>query len=204
MANQQETFWKNEITQSYVTDNSRFDEILGQTAWKRMLTKVDTEGIISYLDCGSNIGRNIAVLKKILPLSNSNIIEIAELPFRICTTTFEIKDSFLGSIKDARFKKQFELVFSMGVLIHVHPDELLETMRNMFNLSSRYIILGEYFSRTPIMINYRGEEDKLFKRDFGRYFVENFDCSVIDYGFLWGNEFDDAGFDDITYWVFEK
>ena len=66
MANQQETFWKNEITQSYVTDNSRFDEILGQTAWKRMLTKVDTEGIISYLDCGSNIGRNIAVLKKIL------------------------------------------------------------------------------------------------------------------------------------------
>jgi pseudaminic acid biosynthesis-associated methylase len=204
MANQQETFWKNEITQSYVTDNSRFDEILGQTAWKRMLTKVDTEGIISYLDCGSNIGRNIAVLKKILPLSNSNIIEIAELPFRICTTTFEIKDSFLGSIKDARFKKQFELVFSMGVLIHVHPDELLETMRNMFNLSSRYIILGEYFSRTPIMINYRGEEDKLFKRDFGRYFVENFDCSVIDYGFLWGNEFDDAGFDDINYWVFEK
>ena len=204
MANQQETFWKNEITQSYVTDNSRFDEILGQTAWKRMLTKVDTEGIISYLDCGSNIGRNIAVLKKILPLSNSNIIEIAELPFRICTTTFEIKDSFLGSIKDARFKKQFELVFSMGVLIHVHPDELLETMRNMFNLSSRYIILGEYFSRTPIMMNYRGEEDKLFKMDFGRYFVENFDCSVIDYGFLWGNEFDDAGFDDITYWVFEK
>ena len=204
MANQQETFWKNEITQSYVTDNSRFDEILGQTAWKRMLTKVDTEGITSYLDCGSNIGRNIAVLKKILPLSNSNIIEIAELPFRICTAKFEIKDSFLGSIKDARFKKQFELVFSMGVLIHVHPDELLETMRNMFNLSSRYIILGEYFSRTPIMINYRGEEDKLFKRDFGRYFVENFDCSVIDYGFLWGNEFDDAGFDDITYWVFEK
>ena len=204
MANQQETFWKNEITQSYVTDNSRFDEILGQTAWKRMLTKVDTEGITSYLDCGSNIGRNIAVLKKILPLSNSNIIEIAELPFGICTTTFEIKDSFLGSIKDARFQKQFELVFSMGVLIHVHPDELLETMRNMFNLSSRYIILGEYFSRTPIMMNYRGEEDKLFKMDFGRYFVENFDCSVIDYGFLWGNEFDDAGFDDITYWVFEK
>ena len=204
MANQQETFWKNEITQSYVTDNSRFDEILGQTAWKRMLTKVDTEGITSYLDCGSNIGKNIAVLKKILPLSNSNIIEIAELPFRICTTTFEIKDSFLGSIKDARFKKQFELVFSMGVLIHVHPDELLETMRNMFNLSSRYIILGEYFSRTPIMTNYRDEEEKLFKRDFGRYFVENFDCSVIDYGFLWGNEFNDAGFDDITYWVFEK
>lgn len=204
MANQQETFWKNEITQSYVTDNSRFDEILGQTAWKRMLTKVDTKGVTSYLDCGSNIGRNTAVLKKILPLSNANIIEIAELPFRICTTTFEIEDSFLGSIKDARFKKLFELVFSMAVLIHVHPDELLETMRNMFNLSSRYIILGEYFSRTPIMINYRGEEDKLFKMDFGRYFVENFDCSVIDYGFLWGNEFDDAGFDDITYWVFEK
>jgi hypothetical protein len=42
-------------------------------------------------------------------------------------------------------------------------DELLETMRNMFDLSSRYIILGEYFSRTPIMINYRGDGSQIRK-----------------------------------------
>lgn len=30
------------------------------------------------------------------------------------------------------------------------------------------------------------------------------DCNLIDYGFLWGYEFDIAGFDDITWWLFEK
>ena len=44
--------------------------------------------------------------------------------------------------------------------------------------------MGEYFNRTPVMINYRGEDDRLFKRDFGKLFVENFDCNVLDYGFL--------------------
>jgi hypothetical protein len=90
------------------------------------------------------------------------------------------------------------------VLIHINPDDLIETMANMFRLSSRYILICEYFNRTPITINYKGESDRLFKRDFGKLFMENFDCKIIDYGFLWGQEFDDAGFDDITYWLFEK
>jgi hypothetical protein len=54
------------------------------------------------------------------------------------------------------------------------------------------------------MIEYRGELDMLFKRDFGKLFIENFDCEIVDYGFLWGHQFDNAGFDDITYWLFRK
>jgi hypothetical protein len=74
----------------------------------------------------------------------------------------------------------------------------------MHQLSAKYIIIGEYFNRTPISIEYHGEQEKLFKRDWGKFVVENFDVTVIDYGFLWGHEFDEAGFDDITYWVFAK
>ena len=40
--------------------------------------------------------------------------------------------------------------------------------------------------------------------DFGKLFLENFDVKVVDYGFLWGVEYDVAGFDDITWWLFEK
>ena len=39
---------------------------------------------------------------------------------------------------------------------------------------------------------------------FGKLFVENLDCEVLDYGFLWGHIFDKAGFDDITWWLFKK
>ena len=77
-------------------------------------------------------------------------------------------------------------------------------MRKMFNYSSKYILFGEYFNRTPVMIEYQGEENKLFKRDFGKLFMEYFNVQLVDYGFLWGHIYDDAGFDDVTWWLFEK
>jgi pseudaminic acid biosynthesis-associated methylase len=204
MTTPQEDFWKNEITEAYAQDNSAFNEKLGLIAWERTFSKIDKSEISSYLDCGSNIGRNIAFLKKVLPMATVNIIELAIEPYEKCIKDFQIEKSFLGPIKDAKFDKQFDLVFTNGVLIHVNPDDLLQSMSRMFEMSSRYILIGEYFNRTPVMINYRGEDDRLFKRDFGKLFVENFDCKLLDYGFLWGHEFDTAGFDDITYWLFEK
>jgi pseudaminic acid biosynthesis-associated methylase len=204
LTNPQEDFWKSKINLSYAQDNSRFDIDLGIRAWNRMLYRVDSLEINSYLDCGANIGRNIRFLKEILPLASSNIIEIASEPFEECKRSYKIDNSFFGSIKNAKFEEDFDLVFTSGVLIHINPQDLIETMANMFRLSSRYILICEYFNRTPTTINYKGESDRLFKRDFGKLFMENFDCKIIDYGFLWGQEFDDAGFDDTTYWLFEK
>jgi hypothetical protein len=54
------------------------------------------------------------------------------------------------------------------------------------------------------MIEYQGEQNKLFKRDFGKLFIENFNVQLVDYGFLWGHIYDDAGFDDIKWCLFEK
>jgi pseudaminic acid biosynthesis-associated methylase len=204
MPTPQEDFWTNRIAESYAEDNSDFDEQLGLMAWERILSKIKKIDISSYLDCGSNTGRNIAFLSKILPGATANIVELAKGPYEKCLRTFQIEDSFLGPIKDAKFDAKFDLVFSIAVLIHVNPDDLIESMKRMYQMSSRYILIGEYFNRTPVMINYRGEDDKLFKRDFGKLFIEEFDCKIVDYGFLWGHEFDTAGFDDITYWIFEK
>jgi hypothetical protein len=41
--------------------------MLSQTAWKKILLDIDMSEIKSYLECGSNIGRNTKVLKKMLP-----------------------------------------------------------------------------------------------------------------------------------------
>ena len=77
-------------------------------------------------------------------------------------------------------------------------------MSSMYDFSQKYILIAEYFNRTPVMIEYQNQKDKLFKRDFGRLFVENFPVKLVDYGFLWGFVYDEAGFDDITWWLFEK
>ncbi len=204
MKTPQENFWEHEITETYVKDNSFFVEELGLIAWDRILSKIKKSDITSYLDCGSNIGRNISFLKKVLPDAKASIVELAKEPYAKCLKDFEIDVSFHGAIKNAKFDTEFDLVFTNSVLIHVNPEDLLASMGRMYDLSSRYILINEYFNRTPVMIQYRGENDRLFKRDFGKLFIENFNCKVVDYGFLWGHEFDNAGFDDITYWLFEK
>ena len=38
--------------------------------------------------------------------------------------------------------------FSMVVLIHIDPENLLSNMKKMYELSEKYILIGEYFSRT--------------------------------------------------------
>ena len=204
MSNSQELFWKETVGKSYAIDNSTFDLALGVKAWKKMLGRIQIADIASYLECGSNIGRNIQMLQELIPNASASIVEIANLPYTEVLRRFSIHGSYLGSIKESEFDEKFDLVFTSGVLIHVNPADLLETMARMNEHSNRYILIAEYFNRTPISIDYRGESDKLFKMDFGKFFVENFEVDLVDYGFLWGHEFDASGFDDITYWLFEK
>lgn len=201
--NEQENFWAKTYTERYIERNSRFDNELALKAWRQMLGKA--EGIGSILECGSNIGRNIGFLEQLLPDAKKSIIELAAEPYRIVTSRYTLDQSFNGSIAASDFAPaSFDLVFTNGVLIHIHPDEVVANMRKMFDYSRRYILIGEYFNRTPVMIEYQGESDRLFKSDFGKTFVMNFNVQVVDYGFLWGHEFDDGGFDDITWWLFEK
>jgi spore coat polysaccharide biosynthesis protein SpsF len=203
MSNEQEKFWL-DIAQEYITSNTQFDLMLGQKAWQKMLSNIKIEQITNILECGSNIGRNINILNYEIPHANKSIIEISPIAFEQVITKYKIENSFLGSILDSDFKTTFDLVFTSGVLIHISPENLLATTKKIYELSNRYILIAEYFSREPQMIEYRGENNKLFKQDFGKYMLTNFDLKVIDYDFLWGVEFDDAGFDDLTFWIFEK
>jgi len=203
--NEQEQFWTKEYTNEYVTRNSNFDFNLGVEGWNKILNGVDKSQIKTILECGSNIGRNIGLLNNVLPSSKKSIIEIAKEPFDFVTRTYQLEYTYNGSIIESNLQKNyFDLVFTNGVLIHIHPDEVLENMKKIYQYSNKYIIISEYFNTTPTMIEYRGKSNKLFKSDFGKTFVQNFDVEIIDYGFLWGFIYDNAGFNDVTYWVFKK
>jgi pseudaminic acid biosynthesis-associated methylase len=200
----QEQFWAQEYARDYIARNSGFDADLGAQAWGRMLARTERP-VRNFLECGCNIGRNIDALAIALPEAQPSVIEISTPAFEAVSARHQFGHAFNGAILDADLPEQaFDLVFTMGVLIHIHPDQLLQHMARMHALSSRYVLMGEYFNHTPTMIEYRGQNDRLFKRDFGKLFVENFDVSVVDYGFLWGTEFDAAGFDNINWWLFEK
>lgn len=201
--NEQEVFWAEKYADHYMTKNQGFDTALGEQAWRTMLAKA--EGIHSILECGCNIGRNIAALNGVKPEATKSVIEISKAAYDYAVSTYKLRSSFNGSILESRMQDApFDLVFTMGVLIHIHPDNLLANMRKMFDYSSKYILMGEYFNRTPVMLEYQGQKDRLFKRDFGGMFIDNFDVELVDYGFLWGYVYHKAGFDDITWWLFKK
>jgi len=199
----QEEFWSKKYANEYIRKNVEFDQEKGIEGWEKILKRAT--GISNVLECGCNIGRNIESLSKILPDVEKSIIEISDKAYSIVTNKYELHSSFHGSILESDFpEKSFDLVFTMGVLIHIAPEELLQNLEKMYHYSNKYILVGEYFNREPVMMGYQGESDKLYKRDFGKLLMENFPLKVVDYGFLWGYEYDSAGFDDITWWLFEK
>ncbi len=200
----QEKFWAETYARDYIAKNSSFDHVKGAEAWKQILKAVPAGQIKTYLECGCNIGRNLEQLSRAFPEMVPSIIEISDPAYKFVNERYKFAHSFNGPILSSKFDVKFDLVFTMGVLIHINPDQLKDHMARMFDYSSKYILMGEYFNRTPVSLEYQGQKDKLFKRDFGKFFIENFDVKLVDHGFLWGHLYDDAGFDDITWWLFEK
>lgn len=95
--------------------------------------------------------------------------------------------------------EQFDLVFTVGVLIHQRTPELIQMMTEMVRLSSRYVFFAEYEGHDE-EVPYRGERCALFKREFGKIFNSLFPkADLVESGFA-GKE---LGFDDVTYWLYD-
>ena len=183
--NEQEDFWANQYANGYIDKNSEFDEHSGQVAWQRMLAA--TENVDSILECGSNIGRNVEFLDHVLPQASKSIIELSKEAFDIVERRFDLEQTFNGTILDAEFgDAEFDLVFSMVVLIHIEPQNLLMNLKKMYDWSQKYILIGEYFSRVPEMIEYQGQSNKLFKKILENYFWRTFQSMLSTTAFFRG------------------
>lgn len=200
----QEEFWAVEYSKGYIEKNSQFDRERLLDGWKQMLKCVEAPS--SFVECGANIGRNIDALSTIYPNSVASAIEVSKDAAKILEEKHPTLEVFNSTILEADIPYQVDLSFTMGVLIHINPDQLLQNLAKVVSLSNRYVLFGEYFNRTPTSIPYQGHDDKLFKRDWGKFVLENFgeELRLLDYGFLWGHIYDDAGFDDFTWFCFEK
>ena len=63
-------------------------------------------------------------------------------------------------------------------------------------------------SNNDISVKFSQSFNRLNESKFGleyrRSVSENFKVKLVDYGFLWGHIYDEGGFDDFTWWLFEK
>lgn len=204
MTTEQERFWKGSFGDDYLRRNAESDPRLEDKAWRAMTAAIPAAEWHSSLECGCNRGRNLATLRRLRPDMEVSLIEINTRSYEEAMNMLQPRHHFNGSILESAFPPgAFDLAFTCGVLIHIAPEELLANCRKLCDYARRFVLIAEYFSHVPASIDYRGEKNMLFKRDFGGFVLDNFDVQCLDYGFLWGREYAGA-FDDITWWLFRK
>ena len=200
--NNQEKFWQGNFGNKYT---SRLDSkkliLNNQVFFKKIFKKKNK--IRSIIELGPNNGFNLIALKKIFP-KLSKIFGV-EINTKACISLKKIKDLtiFNQSLHDFNSDEKFDLVLTKGVLIHLNPKELEKVYKKINKFSKKYVLIAEYFNPYPVTINYRGNKNKLFKRDFAKEFsnvAKNF--KLIDYGFSYKH--DKYPQDDLTWFLFKK
>ena len=202
---EQENFWMGNFGDEYIKRNLGEESSEGRDYnYVNQFAKIFLNNrieIYSSIEVGANIGINLDSLKILFPKCKTFGIEINEKAYSILKTKH---NSFLGSIYEFEEDEQYELSFSRTVLIHQNEKYLKNFYEKLFNLSSKYILIDEYFSPYPVMRQYRNHDNKLFKRDFAKEFWNQFpDLKLVDYGFFWSQDSFTKS-DDTNWFLFKK
>ena len=203
--NKQLEHWTGTAGHEYIERNDFADYKLkqGVTAFKRILKGLKFR---SLLEVGSNIGLNLWFITEMFKgkkaLYAVEPYDEAFLSMRINPLLALKRIDMCSGYELPHADNSIDIVMTSGVLIHVAPENLKRMTDEIVRVSKKYIICSEYFSDKPEAIPYRGQTDILFKRDFGKFYLENHNLKCINYGFLWSTEL--PIFDNLTWWVFEK
>jgi len=180
---EQEEYWRGDLGDLYISRNQS-DELLA--AKKKIFAKIlsRTVGVNSVLEFGCNIGLNLLAIRNYDNMINVEGVEINSSAVEIgreSKLTINHK-----SVLDFTPTQKYDLCLTAGFLIHVNPDSLPKIYRKIYEASAKYILIYEYYDPTPTMINYRGLEDRLWKRDFAGEMLDSFSSlSLEDYGFVY-------------------
>jgi len=199
---EQEKFWAGEFGNEYIQRNRDAKIIANNLAFFAKALQHTTE-IKSCIEFGANIGLNLIALKQLCPDIQQYAIEINSTAAKQLKYVVGEDNVFEGSILQYQPQKQFDLVLSKGVLIHINPDVLDSVYEKLYSSSQKYILLAEYYNPTPVNIPYRGHTDKLFKRDWaGDLLTKYTDLQLIDYGFVYRR--DRFPQDDLHWFLLKK
>jgi pseudaminic acid biosynthesis-associated methylase len=199
----QEKFWAENFGTEYIERNQG-SQLLASNLNFFSKAFANAGKINSCLEFGANIGMNLKALKLLYPNIELRGIEINKQASEQLENLIEPENVYNTSIFDFEVKKKSDISLIKGVLIHINPDMLQLVYQKLYDASSKYILIAEYYNPSPVTIKYRGHEDRLFKRDFAGEFIEKYPDSVlIDYGFSYRN---DPVFpqDDITWFLIQK
>jgi pseudaminic acid biosynthesis-associated methylase len=167
--------------------------------WDAMMQRLSPRRV---LDVGCNVGGNLRWIAPFVGAGDAYGVDINRHSLELIHEFVPDANVLVASARDLPFRDGwFDLVFTVGVLIHHPEDALRQAMSEMARCSSRYVLCVEMFADEVTEVTHRGIEHGLFKRDYGRIFIDAVpELTVIDSGFLSVDE----GFDSLNWWLFEK
>lgn len=190
--------WTGSFGDAYTVRNDRSTLDARRAMWKLMLPR----DAMSILEVGANKGLNLEAIEYLtaaeLYACEPNDMARAELSSLLPET--HIRSDFADKLGWP--DKHFDLVFTSGVLIHVSPDKIEASLREINRVASKHIIIGEYFAPSEEMIPYRGHDHAMWRRDYGSMLMDLCpDVHPIGTLFAWRRT---TGLDNLTFWIFEK
>jgi pseudaminic acid biosynthesis-associated methylase len=191
-----EGIWGGEFGDEYVARNP-VNPSLRQDFWRDVVTRFPAR---SLLEVGCNLGANLrplSIVAPALPLAGIDInatalaaLHRAEPSARLARASGRALPFSDGT---------FDMVCTVGVLIHQPPELLPLVMEEVVRCSARYVLCAEYYAPETVEVPYRGQTRALFKGDFGGLYRDRFGLTIRDTTRLLG-----PGWDDVTFWMLEK
>ena len=203
MKTEQELFWEGHFGDEYISRNQS-KELLAANLYLFSEIFRRTGKLNSVLELGCNIGMNLTAIGSICPEIKISGIDINKKSLKLLKDKKQDYCLYNQSILDKIEVDSADLTFTKGVLIHINPDKLDNVYENLYEKSNKYILINEYYNPEPVMVSYRGHEDRLFKRDFCSELMSKYNnLTLIDYGFGYRN---DPVFkqDDLTWFLLKK
>jgi pseudaminic acid biosynthesis-associated methylase len=190
-----EHLWAGEFGNAYLERNLDAAEGRGPF-WDAILGRFPTE---SVLEVGCTQGDNLVHLARHVPAERIWGVDVNPIVLQRLREHVPGVHPLLGVARELPFPDDsFDLVLTVGLLIHIPDDTLEQVMGELVRVSRRWVLSGEYHADEPTEITYRGHDGILFKRDYGELFRRWFpDCPVVEEAFLT----EDEGFDRVTYTV---
>jgi pseudaminic acid biosynthesis-associated methylase len=142
----------------------------------RFLKDMDTSARI--LEVGVNIGNQLLCLQR-MGYSHLHGIELQAYALQLLKLRAREIHTIQASADVIPFKNSsFDLVFTSGVLIHIHPSTIPKVVQEIHRCTSKYILGLEYFADSPtqyIDVSYRGRTELLWKSNYPQIYLNLFD-----------------------------
>lgn len=201
MRTDQEAYW---LHNDAYHARSPGDEASNYEFFRKALRCADLRFNCSILEFGCGTGANLRSLKRCFTSPQLTGIELNRDAAEKANADAEVHCASIleGLPNAAYFARDYDLVFTKGLLIHIAPADLPKAYQALVDASDRYVLVCEYFSPQPRNIPYRGTTHVLWARDFAGEIIDAHGLKLVDYGFV--SKRDIYPQDDLTWWLLEK